>query len=74
MNHLFQVFVDQMDADVVAVTRHNPSTHQSVILVAYTAFHSPDPHFYRHGLKPLTVEGTVDEIILEASLTHASFK
>ncbi|XP_026277583.1 glycogen debranching enzyme isoform X2 [Frankliniella occidentalis] len=69
-----QVFVDQMDADVVAVTRHNPSTHQSVILVAYTAFHMPEPHFYRNGMKPLTVEGTVDEVILETTLTHAAFK
>lgn len=66
--------MDQMDTDVVAVTRHNPSTHQSVILVAYTAFHLPDPHFHRTGMKPLTVEGTVDEVILEASLTHSSFK
>ncbi|XP_034241741.1 glycogen debranching enzyme isoform X2 [Thrips palmi] len=69
-----QVFVDQMDADVVAVTRHNPSTHQSVILVAYTAFHLPDPYFSRNGMKPLTVEGTVDEVILETSLTHIGFK
>lgn len=69
-----QVFVDQMDTDVVAVTRHNPSTHQSVILVAYTAFQSLDPNFYRNGMKPLTVEGTVDEVILEASLTHVGFK
>lgn len=66
--------MDQMDADVVAVTRHNPSTHQSVILVAYTAFHLPDPYFHRNGMKPLTVEGTVDEVILETNITHIGFK
>jgi len=69
-----QVFVDQMDGDVVAVTRHNPVTHQSVVLVAYTAFRPPEAHFRRDYTKPVIVEGIVDEVILEAYMTHASFK
>ncbi|XP_063230044.1 glycogen debranching enzyme [Bacillus rossius redtenbacheri] len=67
-----QVFVDQMDGDVVAVTRHCPHSHQSVVLVAYTAFSHPDPDYRRDSVKPLRVEGVVDEVILEATLRHRS--
>ncbi|XP_047352700.1 glycogen debranching enzyme [Vespa velutina] len=71
-----QVFVDQMDTDVVAVTRHSPSTHDSVVLVAFTAFKHPDPNAndLRRYIKPLRVEGVVEEIILEASLSHSGTK
>lgn len=65
-----QVYVDQMTPDVVAVTRHSPTTHQSVILVAHTAFASPDPMAGATGVRPLRFEGNLDEIILEADLTH----
>ncbi|XP_058794874.1 glycogen debranching enzyme isoform X2 [Phymastichus coffea] len=67
-----QVFVDQMDSDVVAVTRHSPTSHESVVLVAFTAFNQPDPNasdLKRH-IRPLRVEGVVEEIILEASFAH----
>lgn len=66
--------MDQMDADIVAVTRHCPETHQSVVLVAYTAFSHPDPHYKRDYVKPIRVEGTVDEVILEATLIHKNAK
>lgn len=65
-----------MDSDVVAVTRHSPSTHDSVVLVAFTAFKHPDPNAndLRRYIKPLRVEGVVEEIILEASLSHSGTK
>ncbi|XP_025834354.1 glycogen debranching enzyme [Agrilus planipennis] len=71
-----QVFVDQMDSDIVAVTRHNPLTHESVILVAFTAFGHPplDAANYQRQIKPLRVEGILNEIILEATLNHISVK
>lgn len=69
-----QVFVDQMSSDIVAVTRHCPENHQTVVLVAHTSFSKPEDHMIpttskkgiqTYGIKPLHVEGKIDEIILE---------
>lgn len=65
-----QVFVDQMHPDIAAVTRHSPKTHESVILVAHNAFGYPDSNAQPTHVRSLRFEGTLDEIILEASLTH----
>lgn len=65
-----QVYVDQMSRDIVAITRHSPTTHESVILVAHTAFGYPDPSAGPTGVRPLRFEGALEEIILEAELTH----
>ncbi|XP_034479824.1 glycogen debranching enzyme isoform X4 [Drosophila innubila] len=69
-----QVYVDQMDPNVVAVTRHSPTTHQTVILVAHTAFGYPSPNAGATNVRPLRFEGVLDEIILEANLTMKSDK
>lgn len=65
-----------MDTDIVAVTRHCPETHQSVVLVAFTAFSHPNlnSNDYQRDIKPLRVEGVLEEIILEATLNHNDFK
>ena len=63
-----EVYVDQLDPDIVAITRHNPTTHQSVILVAHTAFnHGVNIERANTGLG-LNVEGQVLEVVLEAQL------
>ncbi|CAB3994720.1 Glycogen debranching enzyme, partial [Paramuricea clavata] len=69
-----QVYVDQMSCDIVAVTRHCPEDHATIVLVAHTAFSKPpdhvvptteNKHIQTFGIKPLHVEGNIDEIILE---------
>lgn len=67
-----QVYVDQIDSDIVAVTRHDPNKHQTVVLIAFTAFSHPrlDAADYQRPIKPLSVEGVLDEIIIEATMSH----
>ncbi|XP_058498944.1 glycogen debranching enzyme isoform X2 [Solea solea] len=61
-----QVYVDQVDADIVAVTRHCPSTHQSVVTVCRTAFWDPKTHTYNTNIPPMFIPGKIEEVILEA--------
>ncbi|XP_046883319.1 glycogen debranching enzyme isoform X2 [Hypomesus transpacificus] len=61
-----QVYVDQVDEDVVAVTRHCPSSHQSVVAVCRTAFRNPKTHQYRDEVPPMFIPGKIEEVVLEA--------
>uniref|UniRef100_A0A2A4JG90 Glycogen debranching enzyme glucanotransferase domain-containing protein n=1 Tax=Heliothis virescens TaxID=7102 RepID=A0A2A4JG90_HELVI len=69
-----ELYVDQLDGDVLAVTRHEPRERRSVLLVAHTAFRAPDPHAPPRQLKPLRFEGQLDEIMLEAFLRHKDYE
>ena len=69
--------MDQVTEEIVAVTRHSPSTHESVILMAHTAFSPPgdwaiptqsNPNTHFEHVPPLTVPGNVSEVVLEARL------
>ena len=68
-----------MTEEIIAVTRHSPSTHESVILIAHTAFKAPDvwaiptkekPNTHYDRVPPLTISGLVKEVILEARLVQ----
>ncbi|XP_037131537.1 glycogen debranching enzyme isoform X2 [Syngnathus acus] len=61
-----QVYVDQVDEDIVAITRHCPSTHQSVVAVCRTAFKNPKTHHYRTDVPPMFIPGKIEEVVLEA--------
>jgi len=51
-----QVFVDNVSGDTLSVTRHNPVSHQSVILIARTAFSHPH-HLDPRGVPNVNVPG-----------------
>lgn len=59
LGHYLQVYVDQVDADIVAVTRHCPSTHQSVVAVSRTAFKDPKTHHYENSGPPMFIPGMI---------------
>jgi glycogen debranching enzyme len=63
-NGYSEIYVDQMNFDVVAVTRHNPATHESVVAVSHTMFSKGvNPDNPTH-VQPVRVEGLLEEIVL----------
>lgn len=53
-----------MDADIVAITRHCPSTHQSVVTVSRTAFKNPKTHHYEPDAPPMFIPGRTVSLLV----------
>lgn len=64
-----EIFVDQVDEDVLAITRHNPHTCRSIILVARTAFNNvDDPNSVGHSIRSIFVPGVIKKVLFESIL------
>lgn len=57
----------QVDPNVIAVTRHNPKSHQSVVLVARTSFTKQDANVTGY-IRNLEIAGKINEILFEAKM------
>lgn len=58
-----------MNENIVSVTRHNPHTHESIILISFTVFSQPTGFIDKKpNVQNFKVEGEIYEIILEAKI------
>ncbi|EYB99073.1 hypothetical protein Y032_0125g1273 [Ancylostoma ceylanicum] len=67
-----QVFVDQMSFDVVGITRHNPITHDTIVVVSHTAFNKQIIHRDRVHLRHIPIGGVLEEILFEMRMDQES--
>lgn len=63
-NYFWKIFVDQVNEDIVAVTRHNPSTHESVLLIANTCF-SISTFKWTPNCRPIQIADEIIAILFE---------
>ncbi|KAF1764730.1 hypothetical protein GCK72_004680 [Caenorhabditis remanei] len=66
-NGFTQVFVDQMNPDIVGITRHNPRSHETVVVVSHTAF-SKNYVNWPGGLKHIPIGGVLHKVLFEMKL------
>uniref|UniRef100_A0A914BV47 Glycogen debranching enzyme n=1 Tax=Acrobeloides nanus TaxID=290746 RepID=A0A914BV47_9BILA len=57
-----EIFVDQINEDVVAVTRHNPLTHESVLVISHTCFKTFKWHA---NCKNIEIADEITDIVFE---------
>uniref|UniRef100_A0A8D2ZVL6 Glycogen debranching enzyme n=1 Tax=Scophthalmus maximus TaxID=52904 RepID=A0A8D2ZVL6_SCOMX len=61
-----QVYVEQLAEGVIAVTRHCPSSHQSVVAVLRRPREDPERRHNAGDVPPVFIPGQVTEVVLEA--------
>ena len=64
-----QFLVDQLTSNVLTITRYNPLTHESMLLVSHTSFTRPDGNHWEH-VPSISFDGEIREIRHESSLKH----
>ena len=57
-----EIFVDQVNTDIVAVTRHNPSTHESILVVSHCCFSGFN---WTANCKSLNIADDIESILFE---------
>ncbi|XP_041357957.1 glycogen debranching enzyme-like isoform X2 [Gigantopelta aegis] len=67
-----QVYVDQLDGNVVSITRHNPQTHECIVLVARTSFQHPSSPNETGYIRPIVIQGVINEVVLEGSMVEVN--
>ncbi|KAL7074694.1 hypothetical protein ACQ4LE_006062 [Meloidogyne hapla] len=58
-----QTFVDQINEDITAITRHNPTNNHSILLIANTCFSTFK--WTPSNYKPIFVDGKIEKILFE---------
>lgn len=65
-----EIYVDALDDEVIAVTRSNPKTHQSIVLVSRTAFYHQNT---QSTIKQFYVPLKLKNILFEAKLVQEKY-
>ncbi|RWS26695.1 glycogen debranching enzyme-like protein [Leptotrombidium deliense] len=64
-----EIYVDEVDDNIISVSRHNPLTHNSVVLIARTAFTN---NVDSNVAARLIVPGRINKILLQSTVTLKS--
>jgi glycogen debranching enzyme len=60
-----EIFVDQVDGDTVAVTRFNPNTLKSIVLIARTAFKATNFEDHGQHIRSIEIAGRIQKVLFE---------
>ncbi|CAF3932255.1 unnamed protein product [Rotaria sordida] len=67
-----QLMVDQLSRSVLLITRYNPESDKSVLLIGHTSFFQASEKW--EYISSLSIEGVIDKILFEGSINHPQDK
>ncbi|KAM7539070.1 hypothetical protein Aperf_G00000049145 [Anoplocephala perfoliata] len=71
-NNFSETFVDQVDTNVIAVTRFSADTAESVVMVSHSCFYDRSAHPAHQPFRRIYLNGRVRRILLEARTINHS--